>query len=119
MGPTGLTGHNSKDGTSMSVRVNRYGQWYENVAENISFGAKSGLEVILQLLVDDGVKSRGHRRNLFDMNLECIGVATGPHDAYDTMTVIDYAKGYASNTTTAIRYVNAPGELVESEHSIE
>jgi uncharacterized protein YkwD len=45
----------------------------------------------LQLLVDDGVSDRGHRRNLLDPRWHYVGVACGSHYRYQTMCVLDFA----------------------------
>lgn len=37
-GPKGVTGHTGTDGSSMSDRIERYGEWDVTVGENISYG---------------------------------------------------------------------------------
>ena len=37
-GPKGVTGHTGCDGSSMSDRIERYGEWDVTVGENISYG---------------------------------------------------------------------------------
>ena len=66
-GPKGLTGHDSSDGSSMADRVRRRnsGLSYIGIGENISYGENKGFDIIRQLIVDDGVPSRGHRENTF------------------------------------------------------
>jgi len=93
-GPKGVVGHNGTDGSSMSGRINRYGTWGTGASENISYGYNTAREIVLQLLIDDGVESRGHRRNIMDKNSRYIGVATGPHAIYRYMCVQDFAVDY-------------------------
>ena len=50
--------------------------------------------MVLQLLIDDGVASRGHRHNLFNPDLHQAGAGSAPHRDYRTVTVIDYADGF-------------------------
>lgn len=45
----------------MSSRIEKYGKWIGRAAENIDFGGKTGIEVVLSFIIDDGVTSRGHR----------------------------------------------------------
>ena len=60
----------------------------------MSFHCETALEVILQLLVDDGVPNRGHRENLFNDDFRCCGVYSGQHKDFDCMTVIDYSASF-------------------------
>ena len=45
-------------------------------------------------MVDDGVPSRGHRRNLFDPDFTMTGSFSGPHTTQRKMTCIDYADAF-------------------------
>ncbi len=96
-GKRGATGHTGSDGSSPSVRVNRYGKWQSKVAENISYGEKSGRNIVVQLLIDDGVPSRGHRVNIMNRDFTKTGVSYGTHPKYDSMCTITYAAKYTSN----------------------
>jgi uncharacterized protein YkwD len=67
------------------------------VAENISAGEDDARMVVIQLLVDDGVPSRGHRKNLFNPDLHQAGAGAASHTEYGTVCVIDYADGFVAN----------------------
>jgi len=41
-------------------------------------------------MVDDGVHSRGHRKNIMSDN-KIVGIAHGQHNQYDDMCVLNYA----------------------------
>ena len=58
--------------------------------ESISYGQDQPIEVILQLAIDDGVPSRGHRNNMFNTGFVKAGIFTGDHKAYRKSTVILY-----------------------------
>lgn len=94
LGTTGSTAHKGSDGSTMEQRMNRYGQWLEVAAENIDFGSADARQVVISLIVDDGVEGRGHRANLFNPALRLAGVGCGPHPRYRHTCVIDYAGGY-------------------------
>jgi uncharacterized protein YkwD len=90
-GPTGLMEHRGSDGSTPDRRVSRYGRWQVSVSENIAYGSNPAREVVLQLIVDDGVPNRGHRKNLLDPTLGVTGAACGPHARYQQICVVDYA----------------------------
>lgn len=93
-GPRGATGHDGGDGSTMDTRIRRYGAWMSTAAENIDYGSANARDVLISLIVDDGVPSRGHRRNIFNPNLRVMGGACGTHTRYRTMCVMDYAGGF-------------------------
>lgn len=92
-GKTGKTGHTGGDRSDMKERIERYGEWQARIAENIAYGNSSARQVLIFLLVDDGVKSRGHRTNLLHPAFKTVGIAFGKHPVYETMCVMDFAGG--------------------------
>ena len=90
-GPQGYTGHASADGASLSDRIHRQQVWSMSSAETISYGYENARDVVRQLIVDDGVSGRGHRKVLFDTWLRFAGVGCGPHRVYGAMCVIDFS----------------------------
>lgn len=79
------------DGSSMVSRVERYAAWSGSIAENIDMGNSDATDIVIALIVDDGVPTRGHRNNIFDPSLHYGGSALGPHPEYDNVCVIDFA----------------------------
>jgi uncharacterized protein YkwD len=94
IGPKGLTDHTGSNGSSLGDRINRYGTWRSGASENLSFGYNTAREIVLQLLIDDGVQSREHRKNIMDANARFVGVAAGTHSRYRFMCVQDFAHDY-------------------------
>ncbi len=94
IGPRGALEHLGSDGSRLSDRLNRLGSWQGLIAENIGTLEVDPRQVVIQLLVDDGVPSRGHRHNLFNPDLHQAGAGTAPHRDYRVVTVIDYADGF-------------------------
>jgi len=94
LGPRGALEHVGADGSKLSDRLNRLGTWQGLIAENIGTLEEDPRQIVLQLLIDDGVPSRGHRHNLFNPDLHQAGAGTGPHRDYRVVTVIDYADGF-------------------------
>lgn len=93
-GPRGSTGHSGSDGSKPFDRMNRHGKWLRSAGENISYGNDEGRAVIIQLIVDDAVAGRGHRKNIYNASFEVVGIACGPHKVYGTMCVQTFADDY-------------------------
>jgi uncharacterized protein YkwD len=93
-GETTSTGHTGSDGSTPFDRLGRYGEWLRTAGENIDYGNNNGRRIVLSLLIDDGVASRGHRKNILNPEYKVIGVACGPHQQYRHMCVIDFAGGF-------------------------
>lgn len=94
LGPRGSLDHTGSDGSRLSDRLNRLGTWHGLIAENISTGEADARQVVIQLLIDDGVASRGHRTAIFKPDLHQAGAGFAPHRDYRVVTVIDYADGF-------------------------
>lgn len=90
---TGKTGHTGSDHSSFKHRIERYGDWQKQIAENITYGNSSARQIVISLLIDDGVKNRGHRKVLLQPVFEMVGVAYKSHPVYETICVTDYAAG--------------------------
>jgi uncharacterized protein YkwD len=94
-GATGKTGHDGSDKSTPSTRTARYGKG-SYIGENIAYGPGAGREIIVDLLIDDGVPSRGHRQNIMKKDYNQAGTAIGSHKQYGTVCVINYAKDYVT-----------------------
>jgi uncharacterized protein YkwD len=98
---SGNIGHTGVDGSDSSTRMNRYGSWQKTAGENIDYGYDQARLIVLALLTDDGVPSRGHRKNIMNGAFRIIGLACGPHARYELMTVMDFAGDYAEKAAKA------------------
>ncbi len=94
VGASGAFGHTGSDGSTPFDRLNRHGKWSGSAAENIAYGRTDPVQTVLQLIVDDGVASRGHRKNIFNPDFRVFGVAIGPHAQVSPVTVHVFAAGY-------------------------
>jgi uncharacterized protein YkwD len=87
-GASGRVGHVSPDGRGPSERAAERVGHRVYCGENISYGRDSPREHVIALLVDDGVESRGHRKNIFDPTYKSIGIGVGSHSRYENMAVL-------------------------------
>jgi uncharacterized protein YkwD len=93
-GETGATGHGDVGNNGMRERIERQGKWERSIAENIGYGPADSRSMVMQLIIDDGVPGRGHRKNQFNPAFGTAGVACGPHSRFGNMCVIDFAGGF-------------------------
>jgi len=91
---SGRTGHTGRDRSRVKDRIERYGVWKTRIAENIAYGGISAQQVVIYLLIDDGIRDRGHRKNLLHPDFNFIGVAAGSHPEYKSMCVMNFAGLY-------------------------
>ncbi len=97
-GPKGLVSHEGSDNSTPDERMNRFGKWGTAFGENIEYGNFTAPEIVMQLIIDDGVPGRGHRKNIFNPLYRVVGVGSGPHHRYGQMCVMDFAGTYKENS---------------------
>ncbi len=90
MGEKGKTGHASSDGTPTFDRIRRFAEG-GYMSENCSYGYSNPIKIVLQLLIDDGVPSLGHRKNMLSDKYSYVGVAIAPHKTYRYNCVQDFS----------------------------
>jgi len=97
-GQTGSLKHIGSDGSKPHHRIGRYGKWRELCGECLWFGScQSGLEMMLDLIIDDGVPDRGHRKCIFTPSYTVVGVKLGPHVTMEMMLALDFSNAYTSD----------------------
>jgi uncharacterized protein YkwD len=77
-----------------SARMNRYGTWSVLWGENISYGKTNARDIVMSLIIDDGLPARKHRKNIFNPTFNFAGAAYGVHARYRTVCTTDFAGGY-------------------------
>jgi len=66
------------------------GNPYSHVGENCSYGYEQAIDIVISLLIDEGVKELGHRHNILAPDFNSIGIAIRPHKTYRTNCVMDF-----------------------------
>jgi uncharacterized protein YkwD len=97
---SGRIGHGGTDRSSPADRLNRYGTWSMLWAENVSYGKSTSREIVLALIIDDGLRGRKHRKNIFNPSFSYAGAAYGPHARYRSVCSIEFAAAFAERGST-------------------
>ena len=87
-------GHHGSDGSSPFMRMNRHGRWQSHAGECIDYGAANARRIVMNLLIDDGVRDRGHRLNILNRDFAVAGVSAASHPRFRHLCVIDFATAY-------------------------
>lgn len=102
-GTRGKVGHAGADGSTVDARLSRYGTWSGKCGECLWFGrevadvATAADHIVQDLVVDDGVPSRGHRLCIFDETYRLASARVGSHATFGRMAVIEFAAEYESD----------------------
>ena len=94
-GPKNLTGHKGSDGSKPFERLGRYGHCPGFSGENLAYGDFEPIHIVLQMMIDDGLKSRPNRTNLMNPSFRRFSAANGTHVTFKKMIVCNYAEFYA------------------------
>jgi uncharacterized protein YkwD len=94
----GGRGHRGSDRSNPAERMSRHGGWSGGWGENICYGRSSAREIVLALIIDDGLNSRKHRQNIFNPAFKFAGAAVGFHPRFRTVCSIEFAAGYSEKT---------------------
>ncbi|MDQ6862096.1 MAG: CAP domain-containing protein [Verrucomicrobiota bacterium] len=89
--------HSGRDGSNTGQRINRYGSWSGIWGENLSCGRSGAREIVMALIIDDGLGGRKHRQNIFNPAYNFAGAAIGRHATYGTICSTEFAGGYVEN----------------------
>jgi uncharacterized protein YkwD len=75
-------------------RINRYGKWAASWGENIAYGKNSARDIVIALIIDDGIAGRKHRENIFATKFNYAGAACGSHARFGSVSTMDFAGAY-------------------------
>jgi uncharacterized protein YkwD len=89
-----LRGHQGSDGSLPDARVERFGTLEGSVGELIDYGGKNAREIVIKIILDDGVGNRGHRLKLLSPNFRQIGLAIGDSKEHQSLCVVVMARDF-------------------------
>ena len=75
-------------GVDINPIIDKYGSYEGKFNRIMECGGATPEQVVINLLVSDGERSRNQRNALLNKDLKRIGVASGKHDIYRVATVI-------------------------------
>lgn len=70
-------GHYGKDGSNLRARLAKVGKSGKVASENINYRDRIARQAVLTMVIDDGVSSRTHRKNILNPKYNMLGVACG------------------------------------------
>lgn len=86
-GKKGATGHGS-----LKKRFAKYqAECGCIVAENCYYGKTNALNIVIELLIDEGIANLSHRNNILNKELTSTGLFIAPHKTFTRNCVIDYS----------------------------
>ena len=88
MGVKGLVGHNEFDKRIKKYLKGKFGM----IGENCQYGYADAITIFMDLLIDEGVPSLGHRENLLNPDFTSVGISFKPHKTYGTNCVMDFGE---------------------------
>ena len=114
IGPSGQMSHEGADGSDVGERIERFAQWDGTIGENIDYGDTNPEDIVVNLLIDDGVQTRGHRNNILKPEHLFAGVAYGDHADMEHACVIVFAQGISDSSTASTPKPKTETPKVES-----
>lgn len=99
---SGGFGHAGRDSSHADKRIARYGTFGGCWGENISYGKSTARDVVLALIIDDGLPARKHRHNIFNPNFNFAGAAFGRHARFGTVCSMDFAGTYIERGESSV-----------------
>lgn len=84
-------GHNTSSGKKYNQRVDSLMNTYFFVKENCQYGYQKGLDILIDLMIDEGINDLGHRKTLLDAKLKYIGCSIEYHKKYRYNCVMEFA----------------------------
>ena len=89
-GKSGKVGHQSIGFKNYTKRTKKLIKIYSYVGENIHYGSADAEKIVIDLLIDDGIKDVGHRKNILSSTFIYASASIQPHKKYRQNCVIEF-----------------------------
>lgn len=102
--------HTGKGGSSMSNRLEEFGDWQTTIGENIiktTPNTRTAEHIVMELVIDDGVKNRGHRENIFKSSFKKLGVGIANEGNGEDIVTLVFSGGFRCKNCSKITKDNA------------
>jgi uncharacterized protein YkwD len=91
-------GLRGKDGSTVPDRAHKFGKGGRLFAANIGLYSAVAQDIVMNMIVDDGIKGRGNRKNIFNKDLLQIGIAFGRGKDDGPITLLVFADKFTENS---------------------
>lgn len=81
-------GPEEAENIDMEAIIKKYGNYYGVWNNAMDFGSETPELVVISFVVSDGDPSRANRELLLNPELKKVGIASGPHKEFGTLTVV-------------------------------
>jgi hypothetical protein len=80
-GKSGQVGHRSSAGT-FEQRLSPLQSHFTVLLENCDYGSEEAIDIVMNLMIDEGITDTGHRTNMLSKQVNSVGVAISEHRTY-------------------------------------
>ncbi|OMJ92808.1 hypothetical protein SteCoe_4349 [Stentor coeruleus] len=116
IGLSGRMSHIGQDGSEPCDRIERFCQWSGHLGENIDYGNADSEDIVVSLLIDDGVLARGQRLNIMKKEHKYVGIGFGYHSEYQYVCVILFTELVIENSITNTSSLGSAKKMKKSEY---
>lgn len=85
-GKEGGLGHSSSAG-NFEQRLKPLAAQFNYLLENCDYGSSEALDILMNLMIDEGLPEVGHRKNILHDKIDAVGVSIAPHTTYQHTSV--------------------------------
>ena len=119
IGPKGLFSHEDSNGNNISDRIEKYCEWEISCNEIIVFSSKNPQEIVIDIIVDDGIENKLNRESLFSDNYKFIGCGINEHKDFGNVIVLVLTGGIREKDSLYFNYDDYKYDYSEMNNNIE